>query len=94
MRIEEIRKEIDKVDYEIVRHIAHRQELAGKIAKIKIAKGLPVHDEQRTKAVLESAFNCAVEYKIDPVTVQRIFETLIAMSEERQHECSGEGNLP
>jgi chorismate mutase len=94
MSIEDTRKEVDKVDKEIVRNIAHRQKLAGKIAKIKISKGLPVHDEERTRAVLESVFNSAVEYKIDPVTVRKIFESLIAMSEERQHECSGEGNLP
>ncbi|WAC04991.1 MAG: chorismate mutase [Methanoregula sp.] len=94
MRIEDIRKEVDKVDREIVRNIAHRQKLAGKIAKIKISEGLPIHDEDRTRAVLESVFNNAVEYKIDPVTVRKIFESLIMMSEERQHECSGEGNLP
>ncbi len=39
-------------------------------------------------------FNQAVESKIDPVAVQKIFEILIAMSEDRQRECSGEGNLP
>jgi hypothetical protein len=26
--------------------------------------------------------------------VQKIFEQLIAMSEERQRECFGDGNLP
>ena len=31
---------------------------------------------------------------IDPVAVQKIFGQLIAMSEERQRECSGDGNLP
>jgi chorismate mutase len=44
--------------------------------------------------VLESAFELAVEYKIDPVAVQKIFEILIAMSEDRQRDFSGEGNLP
>jgi len=48
MMIDDARKEIDRVDHEIVRLIARRQELAGKIAKIKISRGLPVHDEKRT----------------------------------------------
>jgi chorismate mutase len=94
MMIDDARKEIDRVDYEIVRLIARRQELAGKIARIKISSGLSVHDEERTEAVLEGVFNRAVENRIDPVSVQKIFETLILMSEERQRECSGDGNLP
>jgi len=55
---------------------------------------MPVHDEHRTTEVLEAVFNQAVEAMIDPVAVQKIFEQLIAMSEERQRECSGDGNLP
>jgi len=94
MMIDDTRKEIDRVDHEIVRLIARRQELAGKMARIKIGMGLPVHDEERTQAVLDVVFNQAVENRIDPVSVQKIFETLILMSEERQRECSGDGNLP
>jgi chorismate mutase len=55
---------------------------------------MPIHDNQRTTEVLDDVFNQAVESKIDPVAVQKIFEILIAMSEDRQRECSGEGNLP
>jgi chorismate mutase len=94
MSLEKIRADITKLDREIIQLIAHRQELAGKIAKIKIHAGIPVHDENRTAEVLESVFEQAVETMIDPVAVQKIFEQLIAMSEERQRECSGDGNLP
>ena len=94
MSLEEVRADITKVDQEIIRLIAQRQELAGKIAKIKIHTGLPIHDESRAADVLEAAFEQAVECKIDPLSVQKIFETLIEMSEDRQRECSGEGNLP
>ena len=38
-------------------------------------------------------FNAAVEKSINPVYVQKIFEILIEMSEERQRECSGEGTF-
>ena len=57
-------------------------------------QGMPVHDEHRTAEVLELVFDLAVEYKIDPVAVQKIFEILITMSEDRQRDFSGEGNLP
>ena len=94
MSLETVRAEITRVDREIIRLIAERQDLAGKIAKIKIHAGVPVHDERRAADVLGTAFEQAVECRIDPVAVQKIFETLIAMSEDRQRECSGEGNLP
>ena len=94
MTLEKVRADISRTDSEIIRLIAHRQELAEKIVRIKIKDGLPVHDEHRTARVLEAVFNLAVEKKIDPVAVQEIFRILIAMSEDRQREYSGEGNLP
>ena len=94
MSLDMVRAEISRVDTEIIRLIAQRQKLARKIAQIKIAHGLPIHDEDRASVVLESVFEQAVESRIDPVSVQKIFEILIAMSEERQRECSGNGNLP
>jgi len=94
MSLDTVRAEISRVDTEIIRLIAQRQKLAGEIARIKTTKGLPVHDQERTVQVLESVFEQAVEARIDPVAVQKIFEMLISMSEDRQRECSGDGNLP
>jgi chorismate mutase len=94
MSLDTVRAEISKVDTGIIRLITQRQKLAGKIAQIKVAHGFPIHDKERTADVLASVFEQAVESRIDPVSVQKIFEVLIAMSEERQREFSGEGNLP
>lgn len=94
MSLDKVRAEISEVDTRIIRLIALRQQLAGKVAQIKRAEGMPIHDQLRTAKVLESVFEQAVEFRIDPVAVQKIFEMLIAMSEDRQRECSGDGNLP
>jgi len=94
MSLDTVRAEISRVDTEIIRLIAQRQKLAGKIAQIKVARSLPIHDKERAAGVLESVYNQAVESRIDAVYVQKIFEILITMSEERQRECSGDGNLP
>lgn len=94
MSLEKVRAEISSVDTDIIRLIARRQQLTEEIIRIKIHQGLPVHDERRTGQVLDAVFSQAVECKIDPVAVQDIFRRLIAMSEERQREFSGEGNLP
>ncbi len=89
-----LRTEISKVDAGIIRLIAKRQDLAARVAEVKQRDGIAIHDAKQTARVLESAFNRAVESKVDPVSVQKVFEILIAMSEERQRECSGDGNLP
>jgi chorismate mutase len=94
MTLEKVRAEISKTDTEIIRLIAHRQELAEQIVRIKVERGLPIHDEHRTAKVLDAVFDQATECRIDPVAVQGIFRILIAMSEERQREFSGDGNLP
>jgi chorismate mutase len=94
MSLDTVRAEISRVDTGIIRLIAERQKLAGKIAQIKVKKSLPIHDQERTEKVLDAVFDQAVESRIDPVAVQNIFKILIAMSEDRQRGCSGEGNLP
>ncbi|MDI6719142.1 MAG: chorismate mutase [Methanomicrobiales archaeon] len=94
MSIQSIREEMEAIDAEMIRLIGRRQQLSAKLALIKQAEGLPIRDEARKNRVLERVFDLAVERKIDPVPVQQIFEILIRMSEERQRECMGEGNLP
>ena len=94
MSLDSVRAEITKVDDGILQLIARRQELAVEIAKIKNSRGMPIRDDRRANEVIGSVFDRAVELKIDPVATQKIFEMLIAMSEERQRGCSGEGNLP
>jgi len=90
MSLEHVRAEISMVDAAIIRLIAKRQELADKVAEIKKQDGIAIHDGKRTSEVLESVSSQAVEKKLDPISIQKIFGILIAMSEERQRECSGD----
>jgi len=94
MDITALREEITSIDDQIIRLIGARQQLATGIARAKYSQGAQVRDEERRRAVLDRAFHRAVEEKIDPQSVREIFEILIQMSEERQHEYLGEGNLP
>jgi chorismate mutase len=94
MSLDGVRRQIMEIDESIIRLIHQRQQLAGRLAPLKQAMGLPIHDEVQKTRVLDHVFNLAVESSIDPTRVQEIFEILIEMSEERQRECSGDGNLP
>jgi chorismate mutase len=86
MTLEKVRSDISRIDTEIIRLIAVRQELAELVAAIKASEGLPTHDADRTAVVLQSVSDQAGSFHLDPVPVRKIFETLIAMSEERQRE--------
>jgi len=94
MTLEALREEIASIDRRIIDLIAERQGLAARMAEFKHHDGLPVTDPDQREAVLTRAFDYAVEKNIDPVETRNIFSLLITMSEERQHEYLGEGNLP
>lgn len=94
MTIEEVRAEITRLDEEIIRLIAQRQSLAGKVASIKHAEGIPVHDSQRKNDVLEYVMKIAKGHRIDPVPVKAIFEILISMNEKEQRAALGKGVPP
>lgn len=94
MTLDAVRNGIREIDEKIIDLVAERQKLAAEVARIKQEEGLSIHDPAQRKIVLDRVFTYAVESRIDPVAVRRIFEILVEMNEERQRECSGDGNLP
>jgi chorismate mutase len=94
MTLESVRRRIDEIDARVVGLIAERQQLAAEMAHLKFREGIAIRDPGQREHVLDRAFDRAVESKVDPVSVQRIFDILVQMSEERQQECMGDGNLP
>ncbi|ABN56090.1 MULTISPECIES: chorismate mutase [Methanoculleus] len=94
MSLDAVRNEIREIDEKIIDLVAERQRLATQVARIKQEEGLSIHDPAQRKIVLDRVFTYAVESRIDPVAVRRVFEILVDMNEERQRECSGDGNLP
>jgi len=94
MKLDKYRRTLAALDEQIIDLVSKRQAIAAEIGRIKHREAIPIHDEEQHAQVMGRVFDSAVEHKIDPVSVSRVFEILIAMSEERQHECAGEGNLP
>ena len=94
MSLLSVRENIDEIDGRIIRLIAERQRLAAEMAHLKFREGIPIRDPEQRDRVLERAFDRAVEAKVDPVSVQKVFDILVLMSEDREQECMGDGNLP
>ena len=94
MPLREIRAKIEKLDTQILEIIEQRTALAKNVLDAKKAEGKPINDVEQNKIVLDRISNAATERGLDGEEVKRIFEILIQMNIERQHELSGEGNLP
>ncbi len=94
MSLKESRSKIEKIDIQILDLIQRRTELAGDVLEAKKAEGRPINDLMQNKVVLERVVNLATERGLDGDEIKRIFEILIRMNIDRQHEMSGEGNLP
>jgi chorismate mutase len=94
MPLKEVRAKIEKIDAQILKLIEQRTVLAKDVLDAKRAIAMPINDVEQNKMVLERGANSATEMGLDGESVKRIFEILIKMNIERQHEMSGEGNLP
>jgi chorismate mutase len=93
--IEQVRSQIGTIDAEIIELIARRTDLASQVLHAKRADGFTqINDEKQNERVLNRAVDLATERNVDAGSVKKIFEILIAMNLEMQHDLSGEGNLP
>ena len=89
MGLQEHRSEIEQIDEQIIRLIYRRIGISKKIFESKRAEGKPISDPEREKKVLSRAMDLATELNLDIGAVKSIFETLITMSVNKQHELQG-----
>ena len=82
MTIEELRKEIDRIDNEMIRLYSERMETARKIGQYKRENHLPVTDTQREREVLNRAGEKAGTE--DENGVRALFGFLMAQSRTSQ----------
>ena len=93
-KLSQIRNEIKVIDEDIIKLIEKRTNLAKDVLEAKKHDNKPINDDTQNQAVIGRVTNVATECGLDAGEVKNIFKVLIKMSIERQHELSGEGNLP
>ena len=81
--LEELRRELDAVDRELVRLFERRMAIAGQVAACKIAEDRPVLDRTREEAVLASRA-AMLENPAWEADVRKLFEILMALSRGEQ----------
>ena len=82
--LEDLRKDIDRVDEVLVRLLNERARCACEIGRIKKAQNVEIYQPEREKQVLEHVKNVAAEGPLEPEAIARLFERI--MDEARRLE--------
>ncbi len=82
----EAREVIDELDRELIGLIARRTEVAARAGRIKGERSLPVRDPSRERALLADRRAWAEGEQLDPDSVARLFEELMALSRRVQQD--------
>lgn len=86
MSLDELRREIEEIDRELVELIARRTYVADTIAQVKTQEGLPTTDEEQETRVMERAGENAERFDVDANLVKAIFRLLIELNKVEQRE--------
>ncbi|MFC1912892.1 prephenate dehydratase [Chloroflexota bacterium] len=84
MSLEDLRKNIDGVDIEIVKLLAERMRIAEKIGGEKIGQGKQIGDIEREKKVLENVKSLAQEEKISEEDIASIYRQIVNVAKRVQ----------
>lgn len=76
MKIDDYRREIDRLDRELLRIFNERAALALRIGEIKKERGLPVYDPDRERRIFE-AMKSANPGPLEDDAIVRLFERVI-----------------
>ena len=75
--LDDLRKDIDRVDEMIVRMLNERARVACEIGRLKKVEGAPVYQLDREKQVIDHVRRIAADGPLEPDAVARLFERII-----------------
>jgi chorismate mutase-like protein len=75
--LDDLRRDIDRVDEVLVRLLNERARCACEVGELKKTLGLDVYQPEREKQVIEHVRGIAVEGPLGPDAIARLFERII-----------------
>ena len=82
--IDRLRKQIDKIDSQLLRLISKRMKVAKKIGIYKKKNNMKVVDLQRERKVLDKISQKARKLRVDPHLSRKLFKLMILESRKQQ----------
>lgn len=80
------RKEIDKIDKELLKVLSKRMKIIKDISKIKKQQKIPVLQKKRIKSMLNDRRKLAEKYKLNPDFIEKLYKELIKESMRIEEE--------
>ena len=84
--MDELRRQIDKLDVKIIELLANRSEFIDRATELKKSNGMPARIPERIESVVSNARNAAEELDLDADLVEKIWRILIDWSIQREAE--------
>lgn len=90
MDLVELRKQIDKIDSQLIPLLLDRMEVARGVAEYKVKNGIPVLNEKREQEILD---NVAEKCGEQGDAIKTVFSSIMDASRALQHKIIGGGQL-
>lgn len=84
MSLNNLRKQVDELDAQIVKLIAERMNVTRNIGKEKREVGKPIEDKAREQMVLENIKDVARAMNMAPMEIEKIYRQIFSISKEGQ----------
>ena len=87
--ISELRKEINRLNVEILEKLVERVEIARKIGAVKKRHGFPIINGVREAEIFQQIRKLSKEQNLNPIKVERIFREIVRLCTEVELEDEG-----
>ncbi|RLG56671.1 MAG: hypothetical protein DRN83_03460 [Hadesarchaea archaeon] len=92
-KLQELRKEIDRIDEQLISLVAQRLRLAKEIAAIKQKMNLEIRDEKREREIIDCVRKRARELKIDQEFMESLARLVLAQMAGAEREFIGKNGI-
>ena len=87
--LQDLRREIDAIDRELVELFRRRMDVTARVGAYKRERGIPVLDQERERQVLRNKGELAGE-ALRPAVIT-LYQTIMALSRRQQRDLMGKG---
>ena len=84
MKLDDLRKQIDEVNWQILKLLKKRFDIAKKIANAKNEIGFPIEDKRRESEMLSNLIRQGEDLKLSSTFISRLFKFIINESKRIQ----------
>jgi chorismate mutase len=74
-----LRKRVDEIDVQILKALKERVAVCQKIGEHKKQQGLLIQDQNREQEVYSKVNDLAVEFKLEPARIERLYREIVNM---------------